>query len=107
MALVSYGAQDIYMMDTNTNGEQLYDNTNNQIQIHYKDFEVVNLLINKEYEECPLTMQHIEQNEKYYHCIHCNNNMKETFMNEYNNFNKCPICRQSEWTNNKIYVNSL
>ncbi len=56
--------------------------------------------------DCPITLDKINENDKYCKCSNCNYNFNyESLIIHLDIKNDCPMCRY-KWQNNKIYTNS-
>jgi hypothetical protein len=78
---------------------------NNNIKINdFDNFFISNKICNKP--ECRISLEQINENEKFFECLDCNNCFREEIMKLWlteNNF--CPMCRK-DWNNFNIYINS-
>ena len=101
MQLVAYGALDIYL----TAGPQLSKVVYLQPTKLSHEITKNRLICNKDKLLCPIEYTIININDKYQHCIICNNNFCNDSIIEWLKINNsCPMCR-NEWKESIIYVN--
>lgn len=69
-------------------------------------YRLIGNLIEGEDTMCSVTIETIERNDNYIHCIMCNKNFKEISIEWITKSNNCPHCRQPWGRNNYIVYNN-
>lgn len=90
MALIAYGAQDVYLDNTN-----IIDNSEN--------FD--NIIAIREIKNdtmCPVTFSDIEKDDMYTFCSRCNYNFSQAVFKWIREHRSCPMCRNT-WNTVTIY----
>jgi hypothetical protein len=82
------------------------DKNNNNVVVktnYFDKFIITNKICNKP--ECRISLEQINENDKYFECLDCNNCYGEEIMKLWLTENKiCPMCRKY-WNNFNIYIN--